>query len=345
MKSDIERILVIQTAFLGDAILTLPMIQALKVKNNRQIVDVLSIPSTEEVFLSSPYVDNVIVMDKRKTHRGLLALNRFIQKLKCNNYTKIYSPHRSFRSAYMTLGLDVRESYGFNNSSLKFVYKYITDYNYQHHEVQRNLSLIGKETDSSGWKILPEISVSENQKARVNDLLAKTRLTDSFITIAPGSVWKTKRYPKESFIQIIKLLVTSGEKVLLIGGSDDKRLCDEIQSEVDSEIIVFAGNLVIPETVWLLKKSKLLITNDSAPTHLGMSADIPVITLYCSTVPDFGFYPYNNKSSVLSYDKLDCKPCGIHGYRDCPVKTFDCGHRLLPEDIINEAKRLIVNHG
>ena len=69
--------------------------------------------------------------------------------------------------------------------------------------------------------------------------------------------------------------------------------------------------------------------------------DIPVLTIYCSTVPGFGFYPYNNKSKYLSYDKLDCKPCGIHGYRVCPVNSFDCGYKLIPEDILEEVEKML----
>jgi heptosyltransferase-2 len=338
-----ERILVIQTAFLGDAILTLPMIQKLKENNTKSDIDILAIPSTEELFLSSPKVDNVIVIDKRKKHKGFRALNKFIGELRTNNYTKIFSPHRSFRSAYITLALGVRDTYGFDNSTIKYAFKYITVYNYKLHEVQRNLALIGEETGDTNWKILPEISVQENQKRKVEELLTENQLTNSFISIAPGSVWKTKRYPKESFVQVIQLLVKRGERVVLIGGRDDELLCNEIQSYFNNKVVSLAGKLAVPETVRLLSKSKLLITNDSAPTHLGMCADIPVLTLYCSTVPVFGFYPYNNKSSVLSFSKLDCKPCGIHGYQKCPLKTFDCGYKLLPEDIVKEAQRLIDN--
>jgi heptosyltransferase-2 len=95
----------------------------------------------------------------------------------------------------------------------------------------------------------------------------------------------------------------------------------------------------------LLRRSKLLITNDSAPTHLGICADIPVLTLYCSTVADFGFYPFSPESDFLSYDELDCKPCGIHGHEKCPVDTFDCAKLLQPESVIEKAKLLIEKYG
>jgi heptosyltransferase-2 len=74
---------------------------------------------------------------------------------------------------------------------------------------------------------------------------------------------------------------------------------------------------------------------------MGMCADIPVLTLYCSTSYEFGFYPYNRKSSYLSYDDLFCKPCGIHGYDKCPVRTFDCGYLLKPGIVISKIENML----
>lgn len=85
----------------------------------------------------------------------------------------------------------------------------------------------------------------------------------------------------------------------------------------------------------------MLILNDNAPVQLGMCADIPVLTIYCSIVKNLGFYPYNDKSPCISYDDLYCNPCGIHGHDQCPVKTFDCGNKLLLETVISELKEYL----
>ncbi|MFC2094116.1 glycosyltransferase family 9 protein [Bacteroidota bacterium] len=335
-----ENILVIQTAFLGDAILTLPMIQQLKKNNSECKLDVLAIPSTHRIFSSSPFVDDVIVIDKKVKHKSFRRLNNFIKELREKSYSKIYSPHRSFRSAYITFRLGVRETYGFDNSSLKYAYKNIVKYKQTDHEVQRNLELIGENTIDKSWKIFPEIDIDETEKEKVTDFLSSNKIDAEFIAVAPGSVWETKRYPKEYFNEVIKSLIEKNEKVVLIGGENDKLLCDEISSNLNDNVKSFAGEFSVTETIQLLRSAKLLITNDSAPTHMGMCADIPVLTIYCSTTPAFGFYPYNNKSRYLSYDKLDCKPCGIHGYRECPVKGFDCAYKLIPGDILKEIEKM-----
>lgn len=334
-------ILVIQTAFLGDAILTLPMIQELKKKNSESILDVLANPSTEIIFSSSSYVDNVIVIDKREKHKSIKRLNNFIKELREKSYSIIYSPHRSFRSAYITIKLGVRETYGFDNSSFKYAYKNIVKYKQTDHEVQRNLELIGEDTKDKSWKISPEIIIAETEKEKVTDILSSDKIDTEFIAVAPGSVWETKRYPKEYYSEVIKSLIAKNEKVVLIGGENDKLLCDEIAFNTNDKVKNLAGEFSVTETIQLLGSAKLLITNDSAPTHMGMCADIPVLTIYCSTAPGFGFYPYNNKSRYLSYDKLDCKPCGIHGYNECPVKSFDCGYKLIPKDILKEVEKML----
>ena len=95
------------------------------------------------------------------------------------------------------------------------------------------------------------------------------------------------------------------------------------------------------ESIELLKRVEILISNDSAPTHLGVCADIPVLTIYCSTVPEFGFYPYNKKSSYISYDDLECKPCGIHGLKECPIKTFNCGNLIEPLQVFMKIKEML----
>lgn len=332
-----EKILVIQTAFLGDAILTLPMIQKLKEFYPGSIIDVIAIPGTKEVFESSPFINNVYPYDKRGKQNTILQLFKFAHQLKKNNYTKVFSPHRSFRTSLLVLLLNVNDSSGFDLSSFSYVYKRRIKYNKEHHEVARNLELIGADTEGDNWKILPKISIPDSSVDKVTNLIEN--IVNPVIAIAPGSVWETKKYPQDYYAKLAEYFIGKGFSVIYIGGEKDFLLCDQLQASNNS--FNLAGKLSITETIALLKRSSLLISNDSAPTHLGMAADIPVLTLFCSTIPDFGFYPYNNKSSYLSYDDLDCKPCGIHGRKSCPIKTFDCGMKLHPQKVIEKVEQIL----
>jgi heptosyltransferase-2 len=341
-EKDLEKILVIQTAFIGDAILTLPMIQKLKEMYPDCEIDVIAIPSTRLIFSSSPSVNTVLILDKRGVQKNFINFVGFCRKIKQNKYTRIYSPHRSFRSSLIVLFSGVTETYGFTRNSLKQVYKHLIEYKSSHHEVQRNISLTGEDTSGDKWKILPEIRITEETKNTADRFINELKTSGEIIALSPGSVWNTKKYPFEYHSQVIEQLTNLNYFVILVGGNEDSELCKKLAESVSNKnIISSAGKFSIVESVELLKRCCLLISNDSAPAHMGVCAGIPVLTLYCSTVAGFGFYPYNPGSAWVSFDDLFCKPCGIHGYDECPIKTFDCGFKLKPEHVVNKVKEML----
>lgn len=335
-----KKILIIQTAFPGDAILTLPFIQELKKQNPNFSIDVLCIPLTAEIFLASPYIDSVIPIDKKGKQKSFLSFIKFIKKLKVKNYEILYSPHRSLRSSLIALSLSVNNTYGFENSSLKFAYKNCVKYDPSAHEVRRNLEFLNYDFNDAEWRILPEISTSKDVREKVSNYL-KDKGINKFIAIGPGSAWETKKYLIEHFKIVIQHFLKKEYQVVLIGGAEDKTLCENLIKDEGKSVYIAAGDFSFIETVELLKSCSLLICNDSAPTHLGICADIPVLTVYCSTVPEFGFYPYNNNSDYISFDELDCKPCGIHGFNNCPTGTYDCAKLLDPNLVISKVESLI----
>lgn len=336
-----KRILFIQTAFLGDAILTLPALQKLKEKNPDAVIDVLCNPTTAELFQASKSVDNVIVLDKKGAHKSIYHTYKFVKQLKQNSYTNVYSSHRSFRTAFIVFLLEVRETFGFDNSILFHLYKNLIHYELSKHEVQRNFDLIGFNYDDESWKILPEISIKPDTKEKIKSFLFDKKIESGFIAIAPGSVWETKKYPADYYLTIIENLLTKNDKVVLIGGEKDAKECESLSLKFDGRVINSAGKFSIIESIELIRHAKLLITNDSAPTHMAMCADVKTITIFCSTIPEFGFYPYNKKSIAISFNDLNCKPCGIHGYESCPIKSFDCGIKLLPQDVIKKIEEFL----
>jgi heptosyltransferase-2 len=332
-----EKILIIQTAFLGDAILTLPMIQQLKKKLPTSLITVLCIPSTKELFEKSPVIDVVIVYDKRNTQKSILSLFVLILGIRKKKYLIVYSPHKSSRSAIIAFLSGAKLTYGFDSANMSFLYTNQIKYQKSDHEVARNLKLIGMEKTDLNWKILPQLEIDSETNAKIESKLKMFNFI-KIAAVAPGSVWATKIYPKEYFIKVIQYLLSEDYFIILIGGKEDQDHCAEIEKKFSESVKSFAGLLNVPESICLLKHCSFLISNDSAPTHLGMIADIPTITIYCSTVSAFGFYPYNGKSFFISYDDLACKPCGIHGHQECPIKTFDCGYKLFPEIIISKLK-------
>lgn len=335
----LEKILVIQTAFLGDAVLTLPMIQKLKEQKPLSRISVLCIPSNFEVFANSKDVDEVITYDKRGSQKSFISYLKLVLQIRSSKFNLVISPHRSIRSTFISFFSGSTNTVGFNISDASFLYKKRVKYFKTKHEVERNLSLINYDVSNQSWRVLPEMIIKEEVKIKVAALLRKTAFK-KFITIAPGSVWKTKVYPKEYFEILISLITKNEYGVVLIGGKEDVVLCESIVSNC-SNTISFAGMLTIPESVELLKNCSALVCNDSAPTHLAMIAGISTLTVYCSTIPEFGFYPYNETSKYVSCDDLECKPCGIHGHNECPIKTFACAYHLKPNYVYEKLKEII----
>ncbi len=334
-----EKILVIQTAFLGDAVLTLPMIQKLKEKYPSSEIEVLCIPQTKELFEHSKSVSEVISYDKRGVQKSFYNFLRLIILIRQKKYSHIYSPHRSFRSSLIVYLSGANITVGFDNASINFVYNSRVKYIKEKHEAARNLDLIGVNTSNDNWKILPIVEIDSSLESNTESII-KILTNKKVAAVAPGSVWKTKIYPRESYIEIIKFLIKKNYFVVLLGGKDDELLCSGIEKEFTDSVKSLAGKMSIIESVSMLKKCSILISNDSAPTHLGMIADIPTLTIYCSTIPAFGFSPYNAKSNYVSYDDLSCKPCGIHGKMQCPIQTFDCGYKLLPQTVFSSLDKM-----
>ncbi len=334
-----NKILFIQTAFLGDAILSLPAVEVLKLKFPNSFLSVLCMPITREVFANSPFVDETIVFDKRNIHKSFFALLKFAKVIRNKNFDRIYSAHRSFRTSILVLLSEVMETFGFSNSSFSFVYKNLVEYNQHHHEVQRNVSLVSFPDEIENWRVLPKVKIDQKVKTKIEEILRDFQGKKK-IVIAPGSIWTTKRYPSEKYSKIVKILDDLNFQIFLIGSNSDRELCESIKNKKEN-IVNFAGDFSFIETVELMSNCDLLISNDSAPTHMGMCASIPVLTIYCSTVPDFGFYPYNEFSEHISLNGLSCKPCGIHGHQECPLDHFKCGNDLDEELIIAKALEIL----
>lgn len=334
-----EKLLVIQTAFLGDAVLTLPMIEKLHGQYPDSLIDVIAIAGTKEIFNNSPFVNEVFVFEKRGKHKSVFGIAAFAREIKKKRYSKIFSPHRSFRTSILVFLSGVSETYGFDTASMSFIYSNKITYRKDFHEVRRNLEIIKYYTDEENWKIIPQIKPDKRAEDKIETMLKN--FPGRLVAIAPGSVWQTKKYPFESYRELAGLIVSSGYKVVLIGGREDEKLCLDIIGGDSGNIISFAGKLTLTESVFLLKRCSLLISNDSAPTHLSLLAATSAITIFCSTVPEFGFYPYHCNSLSISSSGLSCKPCGIHGLRQCPLGTFECAVKITPDSVFEQIKALL----
>lgn len=323
-----ERFLIIQTAFLGDLVLTLPVIQVLKKEFPQSSVDLLLIPSTYDAVKDNPLIAETIIYDKRSGSAGdLLSLGR---KLKEKSYDVLISPHRSARSAMLGKLAGAKKSISFDTSSLSFLYGDTVNYRKDVHEILRNLDLLRPLGIAVDEIVKPEMYTGETEKNIAGRILHDLKLTDKkFIAVAHGSVWNTKRFPEEKFSSVISKITDAGIDAVLVGGKEDTASSERISSQVNSTLLRnLTGKLSIQVSSEIIRWASLLLTNDSAPLHIGNAVNTTVFAIFGSTVPAFGFFPYNKEDRVYEVNGLDCRPCGIHGRTKCPIGTLECMYRI-----------------
>ncbi len=336
------RILVIQTAFPGDSVLSLPFIQEVKRLYPDHDVEVVCSPVSSEIFQNSPAVAEVHIFHKRGEHKGTGGLTKFASELKQRGYGRVYSLHRSFRTTVLVSLISAKESTGFDTAAFSFLYDRRIKYNHKDHEVKRNLNMLGNYSNDS-WKIMPEVNASGDQKTRVESFLSGIDRERKIIAIFPGSVWETKRYPLKYYAELAAALSSQGHTVIIGGSAAEKEMGAEIIRLSGEKNLNTCGELSIIESIEMLRHVSLVVTNDSAPTHFAMAAGAPVLTIYCSTVPEFGFYGYSARSYHLSKD-VKCKPCGVHGHQKCPNSGFECGTGLYPHEVLNKINEILTEN-
>ncbi|MDF1551129.1 MAG: glycosyltransferase family 9 protein [Bacteroidales bacterium] len=316
------KFLVIQTAFIGDAILATSILEKLHQHYPQSGIDFLVRKGNEALFKEHPFINHLYVWDKKgEKYTNLYSILRQVRKV---NYDYVVNLQRFATTGLFAALSKGKEKIGFkkNPFSLFFDKKIVHEIGDGSHEIERNQLLIEHLTDIDF--VRPQLYPSKQDFDSVTNYK-----TETYITISPASVWFTKQFPKEKWIEYLNFLDKS-IKVYLLGGPGDEGLCNEIKNETTHpKINVLAGKLSFLESAAIMKDAAMNFTNDSAPLHIASSMNAPVTAIFCSTVPDFGFGPLSSNSRIAATrKKLDCRPCGLHGKKACPLDHFKCAKTI-----------------
>ncbi len=330
-------IAIFQTAFIGDVVLTMPLLQSVRNENPDAKITFITTPQAREIPELCTASDEVIVFDKRGKHSGFEGLFEFIKLLKNKKYDLWISAHRSFRSSIISSFSSDATKISFKNSSLSFLYDHKIAYQKHLHEIERNLELLSPFGIKSKVH-LKDVETSVNS-VKIDSIYDNGVPDYKYVVIAPGSVWETKKWCEEYFVDLSKMFLNSGIKVYLSGSKSDGELCNRISKK--SGAISLAGLTNITQTLHLIQSARLVVTNDSAPTHFAGLMNTPVITIFGPTSPIFGFGPRSDKSAVIRNEALKCSPCRIHGSEKCPISTHECMKSVKPEVVFEQALMMI----
>lgn len=316
------RILIIQTAFLGDVILITPMLRELKNAMPDAEIDVLVRKGNETLLSNNPYISRLFIWDKKRKFASLFENLFAIRK---GNYDEVICVQRYFNAGFLTTFSKGKNRIGFNQNPWSFIFERKIKHELQgrQHEVDRNLALIQHLVNKPQSR-RPELFPSKSDF----DFVAHHQ-SQEYYCLAPASVWFTKQLPEEQWVKLIGVL--GAEKTIyLLGAPADFALCERIISATQSEkVLNLCGKLSLLQSAALMKHAQRNYVNDSGPMHLASSVNAPTTVFFCSTIPEFGFGPLADSSEIIEIEeKLDCRPCGSHGYKSCPKGHFACGIKI-----------------
>ena len=326
-----QKILVIQTAFIGDVVLATAMVEKLARFYPDAEIDFLLRKGNERLLDNNPHLHEVLVWNKKeKKMRNLFSMLVEIRK---RRYDIVINLQRFFATGLLTAFSAGKQRIGFDKNPLSFLFSkkvkhVIASSEGNKHEVERNNDLILSLTDDSFTK--PKLYPSENDFASV-EVYTHT----PYVTMTPNSVWFTKQYPAEKWRELMNSF-PSEYKIYLLGGKENIADCEQLKrNSSNTNVEVLTGKLSFLQSAALMKTAAMNYVNDSAPLHFASAMDAPVTAIFCSTVPAFGFTPLSDQSYIVETKvQLSCRPCGLHGYKACPEGHFKCALTIETEQLL-----------
>ncbi|MFT6630317.1 MAG: heptosyltransferase-2 [Bacteriovoracaceae bacterium] len=333
-----KKILIVQTAFIGDVILATSLVEFIAKEFPNAHIDFFLRHGNQTIMETNPNVKKVWIWDKSKSKFfGLIKLIFAVRKEK---YDYVFNVQRFFNSGLLTTLSGAKKTIGFHSNPLStfFTKKIIHKIPHKEngvflHEVQRNCQLIRG--------LFPEIKIPSPTKLKTKlyfndkdqDVIKDLALPEKYFVIAPSSVWYTKQWHVSKWEALIKELTAHGT-IYLIGAPSDNEYVSKLI--LNKNVINLCGQLSLRQSALLMKTAKRVFVNDSAPLHLASSVNANTTAIFCSTVPDFGYFPLSDNSELIQVEpRLECMPCGLHGHKECPKSHFKCAMDVDVTKVLN----------
>lgn len=320
-----KKILIFHTAFIGDIVLSTPLIKNIKKLYPNSEITYVTTPAGRVVLSNNPYLKEVIAYDKRGKNKGFKGMLNLAKQLRNKKFDITYIPHRYLRSSLICFLAKIPSRIGYDISEGKLFLNKKIEYRKDLHEVERLLKLLDTECNDKKIELYPS---KEDKEYIDNYLKDKNTNNKKLIALAIGSKWNTKRWPIEYFNELIERLESLDYvRVVLVGGNEEKDLLVKYSDKTINAI----GETSLLQLAELIKRCDLIVTNDSSPIHIASAFETYIIAIFGATVRELGFYPWSQNSEVIENNSLKCRPCGLHGGNECPEKHFKCMLDIKPD--------------
>ncbi len=344
------RIAVWNTAFLGDSVLTLPLIRTLKAAWPEAELDFYVRGGLAPLYEAQPEIARVFSCDKRGKDRGIVAVIREGRSIAERGYDIWVDAHLSLRSSYMAWASRAPVRAGYAEAALsRLVFTHRVSRRFSElQEIERLLLLAEAlsvprallEDEGLHW---PEIVLPPRAVQEAEALLAPLPAERKTIGLHPGSVWPTKRWTPEGFAFILRRALESGVNAVLLAGPGEEETAAVVRSLAgirgdEPGFLDLSGKTSLLSLAAVLGRLDDYVTNDSGPMHLAWAQRTPVTALFGPTVRALGFAPRGESSTVIE-TAVPCRPCGLHGHKTCPKGHFDCMKKIDPAEVWSDVVR------
>jgi heptosyltransferase-2 len=316
------RILLIQTAFLGDVILITPMIRELKRQIPEATIDVLVRKGNETLLANNPHISTALIWDKKQKYKSLWTN---LKQIRSQAYDEVICIQRYFNAGFLTTFSKAKNKVGFTqNPWSRFFNQRIKHVLHgDKHEVDRNLELIAHLVSKVECR-RPELFPTPADYEFVAHLKS-----DTYYCFAPASVWFTKQLPEHKWVELMDGM-PQNTQLYVLGAPQDFDLAERIctkSSHPNTQNL--CGKLSLNQSAALMEHAKRSFVNDSGPLHIASAMNARVTAFFCSTIPAFGFGPLSENAQIVQIEEpLACRPCGTHGFKSCPKEHFKCGNEI-----------------
>ena len=331
-----RKVLFIQTAFIGDAILASALWESWHRAFPEDSLHVCVRKGNDPLYGGHPFLKGLHVWDKRggwwKRYRSLMGL---ASGLRQEEFDVVITPHRHASSGWLAWRSGARERIGFDVHPLRFLFTRTASHGFEEgvHEVERNHRLL---------------MVLLGQVEPVRPRLYPSKqggVAQAYAVLTPASQWATKQWPEARWVELCDALAGDEVELHLAGGPADRPLLHRIAEATVHPGIRVSTDFTLLESAGLMAGAKWVLTNDSGPLHLASAVNAPTVAVYCSTVPAFGFGPLSDQSAVVETQlSLPCRPCGLHGRTACPLGHFNCGESVAIEPVLKAIRGLSSAH-
>ena len=338
-----KNILIVRTDRIGDVVLTTPVISALRENYPHARISILVTPETREIVDGNPYLDSVIIFDRKKAHKNFGELLKFISSLREQKFDLSIILHTKKIINLICFLAGIPHRVGYRNEKLGFL---LTDRlkdtraEGSKHEVEYSLDVLRHLGMTVGQPKI-YLPVQEEAERWAEKFLQEKHLTgsDRLIAVHPDASCVSKRWPPKNFAELINQIQKKYPvKIIMIGGNLSRGIVSEIISFVQQPVIDLSGKTTVSQLISLLKRCQLLISNDSGPVHLASGVRIPVISIFGRN--QAGLSPVRwrplSEKSVVFHKEVGCQICLAH---NCDI-NFKCLEAVTPQEVYEAFERL-----